>query len=435
MMPIIFTIIGFLIGMGLGKSLKSGLSVGVGFAGLSLVTGMLTDNLGPVVTKMTELYHLKTTILDVGWPTASQIAYSSAIGGLMIPICIGVNIVLILLKMTKTMNMDIWNYWHYAFVGSIIYVATGSFVWGVFGAVANFILTICLSDHYMPRVQKFYGNIAGVAIAFPITALYAPFAEAFNWIMNRIPLLNKIDFDSETLQKKIGVFGEPIILGALIGALLGFVSRYDLAGILKLSVQMSAVMVLIPRITGLLIEGLTPISAQTQKILEKRFKGRELWIGMSPSLVIGHPTNLVCSLLVVPFILFISVVLPGNQFLPIASLAGAMYIFPFVIPIMNGNVFRTFLFGLLALIAGNYVSTSLALIFTQSALLSGTVLPQGISMISCFDYAGHPAAWFFYNFSANYGWFGITVIAVLCTGALYLNRRSIVKNMRSSVNK
>ncbi|AMC93978.1 DNA mismatch repair protein MutT [Erysipelothrix larvae] len=425
MMPIIFTIIGVAIGMGFGKSIKSGLSVGVGFAGLSLVTGMLTDNLGPVVAKMSELYHLQTTILDVGWPTASQIAYSSAIGGLMIPICVGVNVIMILFKMTKTMNMDIWNYWHYAFIGSIIYVATGSFGWSIFGAVSNFILTICLSDYYTPRVHKFYSNIDGLAMAFPITALYAPLAEVFNWVIDRIPIMNKIDFDSDTLQNKIGVFGEPIILGAIIGAILGFISQYELSGILKLSVQMSAVMVLIPRITGLLIEGLAPISKQTQSILEKRFKGRELWIGMSPSLVIGHPTNLVCSLLVVPFILFISVILPGNHFLPIASLAGVMYIFPFVIPIMNGNVFRTFLFGLFALILGNYVSTSLAPIFTQSALVSGSVLPEGISLISCFDYAGHPAAWFFFNFTANFNIIGVATIIILCSTSIYLNYRRI----------
>lgn len=428
MMPIIFTVIGLCIGLGFGKSVKSGLSVGVGFVGLSMMTTLLTDNLGPVINSMVSIYDLNTTILDVGWPTSSQIAYSSQIGALMIPICIGVNILMLVLKTTKTMNMDIWNYWHYAFVGSIIYVATDNFFWGIFGAIVNLVITMCIADFFMPRLQDFYGTLDGVSLAFPIAAIYAPLAVALNKMIDRIPLINKIDFDAEDIQKKFGVLGEPIFLGTIIGAMLAILARYNLEEILKLAVNTGAVLVLIPRITSLLIEGLKPISEATQTLIQKKFKGKEFWIGMSPSLVVGHPTNLVCSLLVVPFILFVSVFLPGNAFLPIASLAGAMYIFPFVIPIMSGNVFRTFIFGMLALIAGNYISTSLAPIFTESALLAGTVLPEGIELISSFDYGGHPAAWIIYQFTVHFSVIGPIILTTLCLGLLLFNRKRIITN-------
>ena len=46
MMPIIFTILGVCIGIKLPKALKSGLLVGVGFVGLSVVTALLTSSLG-----------------------------------------------------------------------------------------------------------------------------------------------------------------------------------------------------------------------------------------------------------------------------------------------------------------------------------------------------------------------------------------------------
>ena len=42
MMPIIFTILGVCIGIKFSKALKSGLLVGVGFVGLSVVTALLT---------------------------------------------------------------------------------------------------------------------------------------------------------------------------------------------------------------------------------------------------------------------------------------------------------------------------------------------------------------------------------------------------------
>ena len=43
MMPIIFTILGVCIGIKFSKALKSGLLVGVGFVGLSVVTALLTS--------------------------------------------------------------------------------------------------------------------------------------------------------------------------------------------------------------------------------------------------------------------------------------------------------------------------------------------------------------------------------------------------------
>ena len=68
MMPIIFTILGVCIGIKFGKALKSGLLVGVGFVGLSVITGLLTDSLGEPLKKVTEIYGLSLGIVDMGWP-------------------------------------------------------------------------------------------------------------------------------------------------------------------------------------------------------------------------------------------------------------------------------------------------------------------------------------------------------------------------------
>lgn len=71
-------------------------------------------------------------------------------------------------------------------------------------------------------------------------------------------------------------------------------------------------------------------------------------LGVVTALVIGHPATLVASILLMPAILFLSVVLPGNKFLPLASLAGIFYIFPCVLPVTGGNVPKTFVTGLVA---------------------------------------------------------------------------------------
>lgn len=131
---------------------------------------------------------------------------------------------------------------------------------------------------------------------------------------------------------------------------------------------MGAVMELIPRVTVLFIEGLKPISDATRSLIARKFKGAEgLNIGMSPALVIGHPTTLVVSILLIPVTLALAVVLPGNEFLPLASLAGMFYVFPLVLPFTKGNVVKTFIVGLVVIIMGLYMVTSLSPAFTLAA--------------------------------------------------------------------
>lgn len=135
MMPVIFTVLGVCIGIRLGDALKSGLKVGVGFVGLSIVTALLTSALGPALNSVVDIYDLQLGVFDMGWPAAATVAYNTAIGAFIIPVCLGVNLLMLLTKTTRTVNIDLWNYWHFAFIGTVIYFASDSLAWGFFGAV------------------------------------------------------------------------------------------------------------------------------------------------------------------------------------------------------------------------------------------------------------------------------------------------------------
>ena len=80
MMPVIFTILGVCIGIKFSKALKSGLLVGVGFVGLSVITALLTSTLGPALEKVVEIYDLQLKIFDMGWPAAASVAYNTSVG-------------------------------------------------------------------------------------------------------------------------------------------------------------------------------------------------------------------------------------------------------------------------------------------------------------------------------------------------------------------
>lgn len=441
MMPIIFTVLGVCIGIRFGKALKSGLLVGVGFVGLSVVTALLTGSLGDPLKRVTEIYGLSLGIFDMGWPAAASVAYNTSVGAFIIPVCLAVNILMLFTKTTKTVNIDLWNYWHFAFIGAVIYFATDNIWWGFFAAVICYILTLIMADLTCKQFQTYYDKMEGISIPQPFCQGFVPFAVLINKMLDKIPDFDKLNIDAEGMKRKFGIMGEPLFLGVVVGCGIGALACKDgkelvdgIPSILGLGIKMGAVMELIPRITALFIEGLRPISDATRELIARKFKSNVgLNIGMSPALVIGHPTTLVVSLLLIPVTLFLSVVLPGNQFLPLASLAGMFYLFPAVLPITKGNVLKTFLIGLVALIVGLYFVTDLAPFFTQAAQDvyaktgdAAVKIPDGFQGGSL-DFASSLFSWIIFHAIYNLKVIGSIVLVALTLGLAVFNRRRIIK--------
>lgn len=426
MMPIIFSIFAIILGVKVGKAIKSGLLVGVGFIGLNLVIDLLTNNLGPATQQMVKNFGLHLNIIDVGWPAASAIAFGSKVGMLMIPIGLAVNVLMLMTKTTQTVNIDIWNYWHFAFTGAIVSVLTGSLGWGIFAAVINMIIIMIIGDLTAKGVEEQFG-LEGISIPHGFSASFVPIAIVVNKILDFIPGINKIDVDSDTLQKRFGIFGEPVFLGTIIGAVLGIIANYDVKKILTLAITMGAVLVLIPKMAALLMEGLMPVSEATQNLIEKKFKNHgKLYIGLDSAVSIGHPTTLVVSLVLVPIALLLAVIIPGNSFLPFASLSGLPFMFVLIVPVTHGNVFRTFIIGLVITACGLLFATNLAPLFTSAAKLVQFSLPKGSTMVSSIDYAASPLPWAIVML-AKLKYVGSAIIAVITGGLMVYNRRRIIK--------
>ena len=441
MMPVIFTILGTLIGIKFSKALKSGLLVGVGFVGLGVVTALLTSNLGPALKGMTDLYHLNLPYFDLGWPAAAAVAYSCAVGAFIIPVCLGVNVLMLVSGTTRTVNIDLWNYWHFAFLGAMVFFATGSLAWAFYAAIVLYVITLCMADFTAKGFQSYYKDMDGISIPQPFCQSFTPFAVAIGWLLDCIPGFSKLDIDAEGMKKKFGLLGEPLFLGLVIGCGIGAL-RCDswkgvadsIPSILKLGVTVGAVMELIPRITSLFIEGLKPICDRIRSILEKRSETnpqtlkpsnpRTLNIGMSPALIIGHPTTLVVSILLIPVILFLSVFLPGNKFLPLASLAGMFYLFPCVLPITKGNVPKTFVIGLVALVAGLFFVTNLTPAFTKAiaaANCDGITVPEGFEGGAALDFASALWCWLVYHLVVTLKWAGAILAGLLALAMCAVN--------------
>lgn len=431
MMPIIFSVFAICLGVKLANAVKSGLLIGIGFIGLNAIITILTENLGPAAEAMVKNFGLNLNVLDVGWPAASAIAFGSTVGVLIIPLGIIINVVMLLTRTTRTVNIDIWNFWHFAFTGSLVYMLTGSLPIALIMSAVNMVVTMVLADRTAPLVEKELG-LPGISIPHGFSTSYVPIAWIANKILDFIPGINKIKMDANDIQKKFGIFGDPAILGTSIGILLGILAKYNVKDTLNLAVVMGAVLVLTPKMAAVLMEGLMPVSEAVQTLIQRKFEGKaKLYIGLDSAVSVGHPVTLAVSLVLVPVTLILALIIPGNQFLPFASLAGLPFMFVLITPLVRGDFFRAFIVGVIVVGAGLLIGTNMSPLFTEAALAAKFAIPDGARMISSIDYGSSPLPWLIVKLT-EFKTIGIGALVASTVGLMLWNRSMIVKEDQKS---
>ena len=403
MMPIIFFIVGLMFRLSVGKAFKAGMLVGIGFTGVNMVINLLLDNLGPASKAMVERIGLKLTVVDTGWPTASTIGWGSPIMPVLVIGFLAVNAFMLVTNLTKTVDIDIFNYWLFLLVGAVSYAASGSFWFAVIGTLVIFAITLVVADLTAPWIQKQY-NLKGISFPHLTCLAWVPFGIAANWIVEKIPGLNKIKLDPETIQKKFGVFGEPLTLGFILGIAIGFMAGYSPTKIIALAINVAASMYLLPKMIDVLIEGLVIVRDQVEGQLKKWFPKRKFYIGMDTALLIGEPSVLATGLILIPIAIILAFVLPGNKVLPFVDLASLMFLLALITPFVKRNMFRMIVAGALVLICIFYVGTNIAPFYTQAAIESKIAVPKGISsMTNIVGTATTWIGWLFIKISQFFG--------------------------------
>lgn len=388
LLPIVIFAIAVVLGAKVGKAFRAAVTVGVAFIGINLVLGLMFSSIGEVAQAIVTNTGIKRDIVDVGWPSAAAIAFGSSVGLWVIPVGILVNIVLLLLRWTRTLNVDVWNFWHFAFIGSLVVAATDSLAYGIIAAALMAALALLFADWSARAVQQFY-DVPGVSVPHLASAQILPIAILLNWVMDRTPGVKKINISTETIERRFGVFGEPVVLGLIIGIVLGTIGFYNagdlgtvLSKVLGTGMTLAAVMLLLPRMVKVLMEGLLPVSDAAQEFVRKRTGDRELLVGLDSAILIGHPAAISSSLILVPIAIVLSIILPGNRVILFADLAVIPFIVAMTAPLLKGNVFRMVVVGTVTLAIGFYVANALAPLFTSAAVSSGFELPENALQIT-----------------------------------------------------
>lgn len=426
MMPVIMLVFGLVLGAPFGKSMRAGLTVGVGFIGLGLVTGLLGSSLGPAVQEMVTRYGLTLDAVDIGWVASAAIAFASQVGTFIIPIGIIVNVVMLLTKTTQTVDVDIWDYWHFAFTGALVQSYTGSLWMGIVAAALNMIIIMVLGDWSAPGLGE-YNGLPGISLPHGFTTAFVPFALLFCKIIDKIPGLSNVKVDMEKIQKRLGIMGEPILVGLVFGIILGILGGYSIIGVLQLGMSLSACLVLIPKMAALLMEGLIPVSDAAQEFIAKRTKGGgKIYIGLDSAVGIGHPICMTCALILVPVSVLLAIILPGNRVLPFADLAVIPWMFVLFIPAAKGDFMRSLISGFFTLIIMLYCGTDMVDTFVSAAVAANPTSYANAGNFSSLCDGSNPLTWAFFRMS-GLGWLGLGIIGVGAIAMAVINRRKILK--------
>lgn len=400
LLPIIITILGLVFGQKFSKALRAGLTLGAGFISLNLVIGLLINNMVPVVDAMVKNTGAKLDILDVGWGVAAGIAWGTAAGSIVIVVCLATNIIMLALRLTKTLNVDIWNFWNQAFTASVVFLAAGGtsnpgLAWpmAILGATVHTVYELIVADRTAKGVQEFY-NLPGISIPHGWAVTSVPIIYAVNWVVDRIPGVRDIHWDEGTIREKWGIFGDPLILGVILGIAVGAVSGLwsDPVKLLTLGVIVGTAMVLVPKVIGFFMEALSPIAESAREFMAARFGGREFYIGLDSAVLIGHPVTVAAGVILIPIVLGLSLILPGNRVLPFGDLA-ALFYFVAMVPFMaKGNLFRSVISGIFVMSVVLLTCTSFGSSLTDMAKSINYAIPEGAVDITAMS-AGNWVTW------------------------------------------
>ncbi|EFI4877323.1 PTS galactitol transporter subunit IIC [Salmonella enterica] len=410
------------------KALRSSLIVGIGFVGIYAIFDILTSNVGPAAQAMVERTGISLPVVDLGWPPLAAITWGSPIAPFVIPLTMLINVAMLALNKTRTVDVDMWNYWHFALAGTLVYYSTGSFVLGLSAAAIAAIVVLKLADWSAPLVAKYFG-LEGISLPTLSSVVFFPIGLLFDKIIDKIPGVNRIHIDPENVQKKMGIFGEPMMVGTILGVLLGIIAGYDFKHILLLGISIGGVMFILPRMVRILMEGLLPLSEAIKKYLNAKYPGRDdLFIGLDIAVAVGNPAIISTALILTPISVFIAFLLPGNKVLPLGDLANLAVMASMIVLACRGNIFRAVITAIPVIVADLWIATKIAPFIISMAKDVNFKMAEGSSgQVSSFLDGGNPFRfWLLEIFNGNIIAIGlIPVLALIIYGVFRLTKGTV----------
>lgn len=430
-LPVIIFIICKVLKMKTKKAFLSGLYAGIGLEGFMLLINAFTPIVSPIVKQMVDSTGIHLPIIDLGWQTASVFAYSSEIGLAFFAFAIVFQVFLFFIKWTDIfLPSDLWLNYTYMIWGAMLYVATENWILSFGLMVMLNIFSILIFEVISNRWSKYYKYPNCTIVSMHNT-------EASLFLILIDPLLNlfklnKVKINPKRLREKLGVFGEPATLGLLVGLFIGFLGNMDRLNslvawgqITKLGIVLAALMLIFPKIVGIFGQAFKPMAEAANKSIlggnaeegnnnnKTTVKKVKKWfIGVDDSTEYGEPATLLTGTILIPIMLCMALILPGNKTLPMVDLISLPFMIKSIIALTNGNMIKVIITATMWYSVGLYMCTWNAPYYTHAAEVAGIALTSGALMITSFNMMAQliAGAIFFAFLTQNPIWMGVVIV-------------------------
>ena len=419
--PVVILIIALFMNVKLKRAFQSALNAGIGLIGFNMLIGAYTPIVTPVVNRMVEHTGVNLRVLDTGWQATSIVAYSTEVGMIFLGFGLLLQFVLFSVKFTNVfMPSDLWNNYSFMLWGSMLYLVTSNMMLSIGLMVLANLFTLLFSEVLAKRWASYYGY-PGTTISAPHDVVQVPYGMLMDWILTKAGA-NKVQWNPTSVQQRLGFLGEPTTLGFILGMALGFSGNYmrldDLKAwgeIMTVGVSTAAVMSIFPKIAGIFASAFTSITDASKKSAKSSGKDRQWYLAINDAAGYGEPATLISGLLMIPIILVLAIILPGNETLPMVDLIAIPYIIQPIVAISRGNIFKTLISGIVLLVINLYVITAVAPIFTSVAQSVGVVIPAGTLLIASFVVLGNYflGTLFLIFLTQNPLWIGLSILLYL----------------------
>lgn len=449
--PVMIFIVSLFLKVSPKRAFFSALRAGVGLTGFGWVISSFTPLVTKYIQQMVETAGLNLPIVDIGWQTGSLTAFSSSIGLSFFVFGLLIELILFLVGITRVfVPSNLWNNFGYMIWGTMAYAATGNFALSFAFMVFVLLYSLIMSEVIADRWSEYYGvKNATINSIHNIETLVPALILDPLWNMLGV---NKVKLNPESLKTKLGIFGEPMTLGFILGLIIGILgSLKELAsldawgGILGFAMSLAAVMTVFPLITGVFASAFGPLAEAVEKNKKKESESEEAladkkrwFIAVDDGVGFGEPATIIAGLILVPIMVLVALLLPGNRALPVVDLIAIPFMIEAMIAVSKGNILKAILNGIIWFSLGLYAASALGPIYTEAVQQYGSVLPQGVVLIMSFNLLAHPltALVFFAWISGNPLLIGLTVIVYLAfLFLLRTKRESIYDYLRVMADK
>lgn len=378
MMFIVLSVFGILLKVKPSKAIEGGLKLAIALTGIGAIIDMLTGAFSQALQDFVKSTGIELTITDVGWAPLATITWGSPYTLFFLGVMVIVNIVMIVLKKTNTLDVDIFNIWHLSITGLLVMYYSDSLLLATGLVVLIGVLKIINSDLMKPT----FNDLLNAPKSNPMTSTHMnymlnPIIMVFDKIFDKFfPWLDKYDFDAAKLNNKIGFWGSKFAIGVYLGLFIGLLSGQGLKATFALAFTAAVCLELFSLIGSWFIASVEPISQGITNMATKYLKGRTFNIGLDWPFIAGRAEMWAAANILAPILLLEALILPGNGILPLGGII-AMGLTPALLVVTRGKILRMIIIGALILPVFLISGTMIAPFVTKTAELVGA-FPSGV---------------------------------------------------------